>query len=161
MDDFDRKLAENISKAFFVAGIIALILIIVTQYKIEKYNSRGKKFQGPNFSTANQDTNQAGNYCGENNKNGNRILAGIIFVFVFGVVIWLVNIHLAHNEDGFYTKYLSGLVTVQFFNLIFIPMLFIFRTENLYLFFKSEILKILKLFICKLPCQQRRIEPTK
>ena len=84
-----------------------------------------------------------------------RILTGIFIVIFLGVLVLLVKFAKHYSYD-FQIVRLIGTNIAMFIFQIVIPLIIIVRSENIFIFFKKQLLKILKLCKCTM-C--RRVEP--
>ena len=84
-----------------------------------------------------------------------RILTGIFIVIFLGVLVLLVKFAKHYSYD-FQIVRLIGTNIAMFIFQIVIPLIIIVRSENIFIFFKKHLLKILKLCKCTM-C--RRVEP--
>ena len=84
-----------------------------------------------------------------------RILTGIFIVIFLGVLVLLVKFAKHYSYD-FQIVRLIGTNIAMFIFQIVIPLIIIVRSENIFIFFKKQLLKILKL--CKFN-MCRRVKP--
>ena len=89
------------------------------------------------------------------NMSTSRILTGIFIVIFLGVLVLLVKFAKHYSYD-FQIVRLIGTNIAMFILQIVIPLIIIVRSENIFIFFKKQLLKILKLCKCTM-C--RRVEP--
>ena len=76
-----------------------------------------------------------------------RILTGIFIVIFLGVLVLLVKFAKHYSYD-FQIVRLIGTNIAMFIFQIVIPLIIIVRSENIFIFFKKQLLKILKLCRC-------------
>ena len=84
-----------------------------------------------------------------------RILTSILIVIFLGILVLLVKFAKHYSYD-FQIVRLIGTNIAMFIFQIVIPLIIIVRSENIFIFFKKQILKLLKLYRCTM-C--RRGEP--
>ena len=84
-----------------------------------------------------------------------RILTSILIVIFLGILVILVKFAKHYSYD-FQIVRLIGTNIAMFIFQIVIPLIIIVRSENICIFFKKQLLKILKLCKCTM-C--RRVEP--
>ena len=128
--------------SFIIATAVCWMSLTFTQCKIEKYNQSDiDHLQQPNVQAQDGEENQT--FCEKNIKNIVKIIA---FIF-FTLLSFYISISL-------YTEvvYINVLRVISIKDLIMrnvIPMIFIAKSENIFSFIKSEILRIIKLCMCK------------
>ena len=133
---------------FITIGVFGIILIF-TQYKIEKFNqSVDSQQQDVQVEEAGGEENQ--NFSDKYSKNTYRIVLIILFLFLISVALFTFLTPWVHFND--ITLRLSTIKYVILHNVI--PIIFIVRNDTLFCFMKIQIMKILK---CK--CRNNQIEP--
>ena len=127
-------------KPMILAVAICLIILILTQYKIEMFK-KSVESQAAQFDQLEACTSKEGNqdefYCKYNIKNTHRIeitVLSITFLELVFMSLW---------ETDSTDKLLLKILIVQFINTNVIPILFIVRNENMYTIFKYNIRKLL------------------
>ena len=121
------------SKPWLIGTLITLTLLISTQYMIEMY-----KREGSQLYLVNQQQIEQSDNCRNNDRN--------VFLVVFFSILFVFYFLIRHKADlnDLYINRLAGIALHWFLLFIFIPLTFIYSTENFALFFKSQILNILK-----------------
>ena len=122
-------------KPMIFAVSICLIILILTQYQIEKYKKSVDsqvQFGQLEASKGNQEFD-----CKYNITSTNRIEIGVLCISV--LVVLFMSLWTTDSTD----KLLKRIVIVQFINTNVIPIIFIVRNENMYSYFKCKIMKLL------------------
>ena len=132
---------------FFITTGVCLIILIFTQYKIEKFNQ--------SVDSQEQHVEEAGgefqNSSDAYSKNTYRIVLLILCILITIVVLYfLLTPPGVHLIDIIFK--LLAIKHIFLHNVI--PIIFIVRNEHLFSFMKIQILKILK---CK--CRNNQVEP--
>ena len=124
-------------KVLFISSIFCVILLIVTQYKIEMFKKSvdvKAKFDQLDEDENNQESNST-NY----KKNTVRIVLCLSSVIRFIVILVIGKSSILIPD---YIHLLIIASTINFINIIVIPVMFIVRNENLYHFSQRQIIKI-------------------
>ena len=137
----DRYIEGNglvLAKPIFTVVLISLVILIITQYKIEMYtkaddncHSIGHLEEGGRESIGNQSGNNNHKY----KMNTIRILLGTLCIGFILAFYFLISVS---NED-LYLKRLRYVAIGQFIDMIALPSIFIYRNENIYRYFKRQI----------------------
>ena len=135
--------------SFIIATVVCWMSVTFSEYKIEKYNQSVDHLQQLNVQVAGVEGEEDQTFCEKNIKNIVKIIAFIFFT--------LLSFYLSIS---LYTEvvYINVLRVISIKDLIMrnvIPMIFIAKSENIFSFIKSEILRIIKLCMCK----NNQIEP--
>ena len=116
---------------------------IVTQYKIERFKKSVD--EQANFNQVEkgeeiQERNINFNY----HKNTIRVVLILCFVLLLSFIFFLRSVNTAVKSKNLYIQYLRLTSVLMLIHHICIPATFIVRNENLYIFSKCQILKIIK-----------------
>ena len=114
-------------KPLTFAFFICLIILFLTQYKIEKFK-KSVDSQAP-FEQMKISTN--------------RIEIGVLCISI------LIVLFTALLKTDSFDKILKKMLIVQFINTNVIPIIFIVRNENMYSYFKCNLMKLLCVLKCK------------
>ena len=131
---------------FFITTGVCLMILIFTQYKIEKFNQSVDSQEQHVEEAGGEYQNSSDTYS----KNTYRIVLLILSIFITLVVLYLSLTTGVHSIDIIFK--LLAIKHIILHNVI--PIIFIVRNELLFCFMKIQILKILK---CK--CRNNQIEP--
>ena len=125
------------AKPVVFAIFICLIILILTQYQIEKFKKTvdsQAQFDQLEASEGNQEFD-----CNYKITNTNRIEIGVLGISV--LVILFMSLWNADTDS--YVKSLKHILTVQFITTNVVPIIFIVRNEKMYSIFKCNIRKLL------------------
>ena len=137
---------KSFAVPFIITMVVCLMIMIFTQYKIEKFNqSVDSQHQDVQLEEAGQENQD---YFNTYSKNTYRIVLTIIFFFIISTPIY----HLLRGPSYELTLRLIAMKHIIFHNVI--PIILIVQNDTLFCFMKIQILKILK---CK--CRNNQIEP--
>ena len=131
----------DLPKVLLISTIVCVIILIVTQYKIEMFKKsvdEQAKFDQLDEDTNNQESNRT-NY----NKNTVRIVLSLSSVGLFLIILKFFSYFLTLSVP----EYIHLLITSCALNFIYniaIPVTYIVRNENLYHFCQCQIMKIFK-----------------
>ena len=122
-------------KVLFISSLVCVIILIVTQYKIEMFKkSVDVKAK---FDLLDEDENNQGSNSTNYKKNTVRIVLCLSSLGLFSIILII-----GKSSIPEYIHWLIILSTLSFINIIVIPVIFIVRTENLYHFSQRQIIKI-------------------
>ena len=135
----DRHIESNdlvLAKPIFIVALISLIILIITQYKIEMYSRTDDNCHSISQLEEGELNIQSGNTNRNYKMNTIRILLGTLCIG-FAVVFYFV-LSVNSNQD-LYLKRLCYVAIGQFLDIIALPSIIIFRNENIYQYFKRQI----------------------
>ena len=115
----------------------------MTQYKIERFKKsvdEQANFNQVEKGEENQERNINFNY----HKNTIRVVLILCFVLLLSFIFFLRSVNSAVKSKNLYIQYLRLTSVLMLIHHIFIPATFIVRNENLYIFSKCQISKIIK-----------------
>ena len=141
----DRFIESNdlvLAKPIFTVVLISLIILIITQYKIEMYARADGNCHSIVELEEGESNNQRGNTNSKYKRNTIRILLGTLCIGFALAFYFLISVT---NED-LYLKRLRYVAIGQFMDIIALPSIFIFRNENVYRYFKRQITSQLPCF---------------
>ena len=122
-------------KVLFISSIVSVIILIVTQYKIEMFK---KSVDEKNkFYQLDEDENNQGSNSTNYKKNTVRIVLCLSSLGLFSIILII-----GKSSIPEYIHWLIILTTLSFINIIVIPVIFIVRKETLYHFSQRQIIKI-------------------
>ena len=129
------QLVLDLPMILFISPIVCVIILIVTQYKIEMFKkSVDVKAK---FDLLDEDENNQGSNSINYKKNTVRIVLCLSSLGLFSIILII-----GKSSIPEYIHWLIILSTLSFINIIVIPVIFIVRTENLYHFSQRQIIKI-------------------
>ena len=142
----DRHIESNdlvLAKPIFTVVSISLIILIITQYKIEMYSKTDDNCHLIGQLETGESNDQRGNTNSKYKTNTIRILLGTLCIGFAIAMYFLIGVN--SNED-LYLKRLCYVAIGQFIDLIALPGIFIFRNKNIYQYFKRQITSQLPCF---------------
>ena len=129
------QLVLDLPMILFISPIVCVIILIVTQYKIEMFKkSVDVKAK---FDLLDEDENNQGSNSTNYKKDTVRIVLCLSSLGLFSIILII-----GKSSIPEYIHWLIILSTLSFINIIVIPVIFIVRTENLYHFSQRQIIKI-------------------
>ena len=137
----DILLQLDLPKMLFISPIVCVIILIVTQYKIEMFKNSvdvQAKFDQVDEEMNNQESTRT-NY----NKNTVRIVLSLSSVGLFVLILKISSYYLTLSTPD----YIHFLITSSALNFIYniaIPVIYIVRNDNLYHFCQFQIMEIFK-----------------
>ena len=144
-----KKMEDIISRPILIPSMIALIVLIITEYKIDKFRKSVDSQEQFYEVQAIEEERNCTNYC---RKYSLRVVIGILSIHVLCTILYIVNFTSQENLDIIRLRRIS-IIKLVIENII--PFVLIVRNQKLFCFFKAQILTILKL--CKL--KKNQIEP--
>ena len=152
-----KKMEDIISRPILIPSMIALIVLIITEYKIDKFrksvDSQEQFYEVQAIEEEEEEEEKeernCTNYC---RKYSLRVVIGILSIHVLCTILYIVNFASQENLDIVRLRRIS-IIKLVIENII--PFVLIVRNQKLFCFFKAQILTILKL--CKL--RKNQIEP--
>ena len=126
-------------KVLFISSIVCVIILIVTQYKIEMF----KKSVDVKSNFDQLDENENNQESNSTNYNRNTVCIVICLILCsFLVLVYIVIFVRGKSIILEHIHWLIFICTLNFINIIVIPVIFIVRNENLYHFSQRQIIKI-------------------
>ena len=130
----------DLPKMLFISPIVGVIILIVTQYKIEMFKNSvdiQAKFDQVDEEMNNQESNTT-NY----NKNTVRIVLSLSSIGLFFIILKILCSYLTLLSTPNYIHFLMTSSSLYFIYNIAIPMIYIVRSDNLYHFCQFQIMEI-------------------
>ena len=136
----DILLQLDLPKMLFISPIVCVIILIVTQYKIEMFKNSvdvQAKFDQLDEEMNNQESNRT-NY----NKNTVRIVLSLSSIGLFFIILKILSSYLTLLSTPSYIHFLMTSSSLYFIYNIAIPVIYIVRSDNLYHFCQFQIMEI-------------------
>ena len=136
----DILLQLDLPKMLFISPIVCVIILIVTQYKIEMFKNSvdvQAKFDQLDEEMNNQEINRT-NY----NKNTVRIVLSLSSIGLFFIILKILSSYLTLLSTPSYIHFLMTSSSLYFIYNIAIPVIYIVRSDNLYHFCQFQIMEI-------------------
>ena len=133
----------DLPKMLFISLLVCVIILIVTQYKIEMFK-KSVDAQAK-FDQLDEDRNNQESIKTNYNKNTVRILLSLSFVGLFFFLLVLSSYYLTLSSPEYIHLLITSSTLIFVFN-IAIPVIYIVRNENLYHFCQCQIMKIFKCY---------------
>ena len=136
----DILLQLDLPKMLFISPIVCVIILIVTQYKIEMFKNSvdvQAKFDQLDEEMNNQEINRT-NY----NKNTVRIVLSLSSIGLFFIILNILSSYLTLLSTPSYIHFLMTSSSLYFIYNIAIPVIYIVRSDNLYHFCQFQIMEI-------------------
>ena len=130
----------DLPKMLFISPIVCVIILIVTQYKIEMFKNSvdvQAKFDQLDEEMNNQESNRT-NY----NKNTVRIVLSLSSIGLFFIILKILSSYLTLLSTPSYIHFLMTSSSLYFIYNIAIPVIYIVRSDNLYHFCQFQIMEI-------------------
>ena len=130
----------DLPKMLFISPIVCVIILIVTQYKIEMFKNSvdvQAKFDQLDEEMNNQEINRT-NY----NKNTVRIVLSLSSIGLFFIILKILSSYLTLLSTPSYIHFLMTSSSLYFIYNIAIPVIYIVRSDNLYHFCQFQIMEI-------------------